>query len=117
MGVLPVSPVRLCVPRAAGEIPACFHGQRLSACAGLLVESFKQAGRFPTYCPGGTQPPPQDGFTVDKYSTINVEEISINNDLSWYSAGDVSWPSPTNSFYFAPFGAIQPRWPHRPKDE
>ena len=63
------------------------------------MESFKQAGRFPTYCPGGTQPPPKDGFTVDKYSTINVEEISINNVLSWYSAGDVSRPAPTNSTF------------------
>ena len=60
------------------------------ACAGLLVQSFTQDGRFPTYCPGGTQPDPVYGYTVDKYSTVNVEEITINSELSWYCAGNVS---------------------------
>ncbi|CAL5225201.1 g7984 [Coccomyxa viridis] len=55
---------------------------------GLLVQSFTQDGRFPTYCPGGTQPDPEYHFTVDKYSTVNVEEITINQDLSWYCAGN-----------------------------
>ena len=64
----------------------------LRACAGLLVQSFTQDGRFPTYCPGGTQPDPEYGFTVDKYSTVNVEEITINQDLSWFCAGNVRVP-------------------------
>ncbi len=64
----------------------------LDAHAGLLVQSFTQDGRFPTYCPGGTQPDPEYHFTVDKYSTVNVEEITINQDLSWYCAGNVSAP-------------------------
>ena len=42
--------------------------------------------RFPTYCPGGTQP---EGFTVD-YSTINVEYITIGGTpLKWNCAGQV----------------------------
>ena len=42
--------------------------------------------RFPTYCPGGTQP---EGFTVD-YSTINVEYITIDGTpLKWNCAGKV----------------------------
>ena len=67
----------------------------LHACAGLLVQSFTQDGRFPTYCPGGTQPDPEYGFTVDKYSTVNVEEITINQDLSWFCAGNVRAPAPS----------------------
>ena len=51
----------------------------ICACAGLLVQSFTQDGRFPTYCPGGTQPDPEYRYTVDKYSTVNVEEITINS--------------------------------------
>ena len=57
--------------------------------AGLLVQSFTQDGRFPTYCPGGTQPAAEWHYTVDKYSTVNVEEITINQDLTWNCAGNV----------------------------
>lgn len=66
------------------------HG--CAARAGLLVQSFTQDGRFPTYCPGGTQPAPEYDYIVDKYSTVNVEEITINTKLSWYCAGNVSDP-------------------------
>ena len=56
------------------------------------MQTFTQDLRFPTYCPGGTQPDPKYHYTVDEYSTINVEEITINKKLSWYCAGNVSDP-------------------------